>query len=180
MKKVYFEEIQRMRDNSWMWAVTLGVALAAIIPLGSGVYWQVFRGEPWGDEPMGNNALVLLFLFILFTCLLTVWIILSVKLEVKIDEVGFHYRFVPYKFRWQQIRGEDVESYSIEKELTFVQRGAWGYHRNRLKRLRTMRLKGPKHIRIKLKNGESYVIGTENLEALEWAMKRMMSQIQMS
>src|SRR5688572_29132153 len=121
MSRTYFDEIQTVRENPWILILMVVSALAAIIPLGSGVYWQLVKGVPWGDESLTDEGLVSPFVFIVLVCLVSLFMILSIKLEVKIDDQGIHYRFRPIKWRWQLISKEEIETFSLENKFRFFE-----------------------------------------------------------
>ena len=174
MSRTYFEEVQTVRENPWILMLMAVSALAAIIPLGSGVYWQLAKGEPWGDKPLSDEGLILLFVFIVLVCLLSIFIVLSIRLEVKIDDQGIHYRFRPIKWRWQLVIKEEIETFSLENKFKFFEAPGFGYHRNRISRTWSFRIAGSRHIRVKLRNGRKLLFGTQNGEEFHRALKKIM------
>lgn len=175
MSRVYFEEVQRFRDNAWVWMLVIGTSLAALIPLIYGIYWQIVKGEPWGNEPLSDRGLIFLFLFVLACLALMIFILLSLKLELRIDEQGIHYRFVPVKNKWQLITKEEIAEYHLEKRFRLLDTAGFGHHRNRLSRTRSFRIRGGNHLSLKFRNGQKLLLGTQNLSEIEWAMKRLMT-----
>jgi hypothetical protein len=173
MSRTYFDEIQTVRENPWILVLMAVSTLAAIIPLGSGVYWQLVKGEPWGDKPLSDEGLVSLFVFIVLVCLLSIFMILTIKLEVKIDDLGIHYRFRPIKWRWQLIAKEEIETFTLEDKFKFFEAPGFGYHRNRLKRTWSFRITGSRHIRVVLRNGRKFLFGTQNGEEFHRALKKI-------
>ncbi len=180
MSRPYFEEVQRFRDNQWIWILLIVASLSALLPLLYGMYWQIDQGEPWGNEPMSDQGLILLFLFILVSLGVASFMIVNVKLELTIDERGVHYRFPPIKSKWQTITKGQISDFSLEKRFRIFESGGLGYHRNRLNKTRSMRISGGKHLALKLINGEKFLFGTQNLEGLESAMKKLMNNNEMS
>jgi hypothetical protein len=174
MKRTYFEEVQRTRENPWILVLILVTILAALIPLGTGVYWQLIKGEPWGNEPLSDRGLILLFIFIVVVCSLSAWILLSLTLEVKVDDQGIHYRFVPVKFKWQLISIAEIAQHSFENQFGFFEAPRLGYHRNRFKNTISFRVAGRQHERITLKNGRKFLFGTQHGEEFDRALKRIL------
>jgi hypothetical protein len=107
-------------------------------------------------------------------------ILLSLKLELRIDKEGIHYRFVPIKNNWQVVKKEEIADYSLEKRFRFLDTAGFGHHRNRLAKTRSYRIRGGNHLVLKFHNGEKLLFGTQNLSGIEWAMKRLMSTNEMS
>jgi len=175
MSRPYFEEVQKFRDNRWMWVIVFGASLSSILPLANGLYWQLYKGELWGNEPLSNNGIIMLFLVVLISLGIASAVLLSMKLEVKIDHEGIHYRFVPIKPKWQLITKDQIAEYKLVPRFKLFQSGGVGHHRNRLTKTRSFRIQGGKHLYLRLHNGEKLLLGTQNLEGIEWAMKRLMT-----
>ena len=173
MNRPYLEESQRLKDSQWMWVFMIITAAGAIIPLGYGLYWQVGQGEVWGDEPMPDEALIGLFIFILI-CMVIMFVCMAyTKLELKIDDDGVHYRFVPYKFKWALISKEEINTYEIKKPSSFLGMCSIGYHKNLMNNSRSMNVHGSKFLSLMLKNKRKILIGTQNPEGAEMAMRKL-------
>ena len=179
MSRSYFEEVQMLRDNRWIWMLIIAFSLLALLPLMDGLYLQLIRGKPWGDKPMSDQGLIFMFAFVVICLSILVWMLLSLKLETKIDEQGIHVRLFPFKPKWQLITSDDVIDYSFEKRFRFLDSGGIGYHRNCLKRQRSFRIGGGNHLSMKLKNGETLLLGTQDLLGIEWALKKLMLKNEM-
>ena len=176
MSRSYFEETQVLRENRWVWIALIVIASAALLPLIYGLYWQLGMGEPWGDKPMTDQGIIFLFLFILFTVALLFWILLSLKLEVKIDQEGLHYRFFPNKPRWSLITKDEIVSFQVRKRYNLFESGGRGYHRNWFRKTKSMSIHGYKNLLVTLKNGEKIMLGTRDPEGIEIGMKKLMNK----
>jgi hypothetical protein len=176
MSRIYFEEVQKFRDNAWIWILAIAISIATLLPLVNGAYVQLIRGEQWGDKPMSDTGLISLILFMTVTWGLLMLMLFSIKLETKIDEVGIHYRFFPILRQWKQITPNQIVEYKFEQRFRFVEAGGIGYHRNRLNNTRAFRISGRKHLYVKTVDNSKIRIGTQNLEGIEWAMKRLMNK----
>jgi hypothetical protein len=178
MSRSYFEEVQRFRDNRWVWVMVIAIALAALLPLAYGLYWQLGKGQPWGEQAMANGELIALFFFVLLMAALVTFMLLSIKLELRIDEDGVHYKFFPVKNKWQLITTDQIAEYSFEKRYRFFAMAGIGHHRNLLTKTRSFRVRGSDHLFLKLRNGEKLLLGTHDLGNVEWAMKKLMTKNQ--
>src|SRR5689334_8880079 len=128
MTRPYFEETQSLKNSHFIWILMIVASASAIIPMGYGLYWQIGKGEPWGDEPMPDQALIGLFIFVVI-CLGIMMVCMAYsKLEVKIDDEGVHYRFVPYVFKWSIISRGEISAYEIKKSRSFLGVCQMGYH----------------------------------------------------
>ena len=176
MNRPAFEEVQRLRDNRWIWVMVAVFSTAAFVPLLYGSYWQLIKGEPWGNEPLSNQGFILFFLFILLAFGIMLFILLSSRLELKIEGDGIHWKFYPIRKKWQLISKDEIQIYSLEKKFKFFAPGGLGYHHDRFRKLRSMRISGGSHLSLKLRNGERYLFGTQDLAGMEWAMKKLMNK----
>lgn len=176
MSRNYFEDVQRVRDNAWIWMLIVGISLTALIPLIYGIYWQLVQREPWGDQPLSDEGLIFLFLFVLGSLALMTFLLLSLKMEMRIDDEGIHYRFVPIKNKWQLITKGEIAEYHYEKRFRFIDAPGFGHHRNRLSKTRSFRIRGGNHLSLKFHDGQKLLLGTQNLSGIEWAMKRLMNK----
>jgi hypothetical protein len=175
MGRPHFEETQTFRENRWIWILAIVSSLITLLPMVDAIYWQLFKGEPWGNEPLSDGGLLGLFAFVLLAWGVAMTILISVRLDVRIDDQGVYYRFAPIKTKWLNVLKEEIAHYSLEKKFRFLQSGGFGYHRNRLTRTWSMRIRGSHHLSLTLKDGRKLLLGTQNLEALEHAMKRLMN-----
>ena len=88
MSRRYFEETQLFRQNLWVWYMFAIFSLLLLTPLLYGMYQQLILGQPWGDKPMSDNGLAILFLLSLGGWMVVTWILYSIRLEVYIDDQG--------------------------------------------------------------------------------------------
>jgi hypothetical protein len=124
-----------------------------------GLLSQLITGEPWGDKPLSNTGLFIIFvsltLFVLF--------FMNMGLQTRIDDQGVHFKFVPFSRRfttylWSDIAHCEIREYSPIKEF-----GGWGirYGRNGM----AYNVSGNQGLDITLKNGKRVLIGTKkNIE----------------
>lgn len=180
MTRSYFEEIQHFRENRWLMMVVLLISTGVILPVSFGLHTQLIEGRPWGDKPMSDGGLIMLFVFMLINVTLVTGLLFMMKLEMRIDEEGVHYRFVPLKNKWQLIKKEQISGYLTEKKLRLFVTGGTTHHRNIFTKTRSYRIRGLSHLYLKLHNGEKILLGTQNLPGVEWAMKKLMTTNQLS
>jgi hypothetical protein len=173
MSRPYLEETQTLRDSQWLWVLMIVAGAAAIVPLSYGLYWQVGQGEQWGDEPMSDNALIGLTIFIAVCLAVSFICMAATKLELKIDDAGIHYRFVPYRFKWSLITRHEIESYELREVRSFLGICQVGYHRNVMNNSRSMNVFGKKQLALHLRNKRKILIGTVNAEGAALAMKKL-------
>lgn len=169
----YFEEVQRLRDRPWILVPILAVALSATLPLYYGLYWQVGHGQPWGDKPMSDAGIVFMTVFVSASVILLGFVLLTLRLEVKIDAAGIHYRMYPVKQRWRTVSLDQIEKYELKRRYNLFESAGIGHHRNVIQRSRSFKMWGGKHLRLTLTNGETLMLGTTDLTGLDWAMRKL-------
>jgi hypothetical protein len=175
----WFEEVQRLRDNRWIYALVMVIALGAFLPLANGLYQQLMLNESWGNQPMSDEGLILLTVFVTVSCFTAAFCMLSIKLETRIDEQGIHYKFFPIKRGWRRIIPEEIASYTIEKKFQLFDGVRVGYRKNAFKKMQSFKVSGNKHLSLKLKNGTRLLLGTQSPEGIEWALRKLFKKNEM-
>jgi hypothetical protein len=177
MSRAWFEEVQRFRDNRWIWAFLAFMTLSIFLPLGFGMHQQFILGEPWGKEPMRDDGFITLMIFVTIAWGIALFMLISMKLETRIDEHGIHYRFFPLKPSWRLITPGEIREFTFEKKYKFFDSGKIGHHYNVFKKQRSFKIWGGKHIAITMTEGNRLLLGTQNLEEMEWAMKKLTAKM---
>jgi hypothetical protein len=176
MATPYFHETQRLRDNPWVIVLIVAVALAALIPLLYGIYWQIGQGIPWGNKPMRNSELIGTTAVVIVSMTLMIFMVMNLRLEVKIDQDGIRYRMFPAKWKWRLVSPSEIVEYKFAERFKMFESGGIGHHRNVLKNMRSFKISGRKHMTIKFKDGHRLLLGTQDLGGMEWAMKKLMNK----
>ncbi len=83
-------------------------------------------------------------------------------LETKIDEVGIHYKYLPFIYKQKTIQWTDIEQVSVIEYNPLRDFGGWGI-RGWGKR-RALNVYGNKGIQIIFKNGDLLLLGTNQME----------------
>lgn len=175
MERPYFEESQWLRQTRWIWFILVPGVLALLIPLLYGLYWQLAQGESWGNEPMSDAGLITISLLTVAGLVGVLFIILSVKLETRVDRAGIHYKFFPNKPKWNQIRKTDILEIEVRKKRNILTMGIVGFHKNIFKKTLSMTISGKSHLYLRLHTNQRVMIGTQHPEELERALKRFLS-----
>jgi hypothetical protein len=147
----------------WLWVV---LVLILLLPLILGVY----------EKNVDQKGITMLLLSSLFAGIPVAGILLYSKLQIRIDGEGLHYKFFPSVWKWKLISTDQIDSFELSAKKTLLEKLECGYRRNRLTNTIVMNITGEKFIRIKLKDGKRLKIGSENPEAMEWALKRLTTQ----
>jgi hypothetical protein len=176
MQRTYFEEVQTFRENRWVLALVIALSVFTLLPIAYGMRQQLVDGVPWGDEPMPDNGLIFMFLFVLLCIGIAAFVVLSSRLEVAVDAQGLRYRFFPITPKWKRLTRDEIASYTLEKHFKIFESGGFGHHRSILRKTRSYRIRGGHHLSLKLNNGQRLLLGTQNPEGMEWAMRKLMER----
>ncbi len=158
----YYEE-QRFTNVRWLWLV---LALIILLPL----------LLTFNDRGMNQQEIIMLLLSTLFASVPVVAILLYSKLQLRIDDVGIHYKFFPGVWKWKTIAKTEIESFEFSTMNSIFEKLECGYSRNLFSNSIRMNITGKKFLRMKLKDGRRIKIGSENPEEMERALKRLTTE----
>ncbi len=175
MDRLFFEEIQSAKQARALWIIIVPACFLMIFPFLYGIYWQIFQGEPWGDHPMSDNELLIVFFVLLIGLAGILWMISLIKLETRIDRHGIQYRFFPNQWRWRTIKKEEIETFEVKNLKSIIRAGGWGFHRNYFTKLKSIMVYGNKVVEVKLKNGERVRLGTQEMDRMTRALQALFS-----
>ena len=164
MAHLHYEEEQRFSNVTWVWVALVLLLLSAptLILLSDSVSEKNVRS-------------VLLSTGMAFIPMVAV--LIFSKLQIKIDNEGLHYRFIPSVFKWRTVSKNSIESFEVspKKNLWEKFECGYGYRNNRFKKTISMNVTGAKFARIKLRGGQKLKIGTVNPESMERALRKLTS-----
>lgn len=175
MSRTFFEESQTYRQAAWMLMIVISSSVFITGLFLYGLYIQLILGEPWGDSPLTNVGLVVTSLITFSVVGFIVWLILNIRLDVKISDTEIQYRFYPFQ-GWLSLSPKDIKGYEV-KRLSLFERGSSGYH-GFLSKEKKFILKGRDALKIKTTGGLSLIIGTQSPDQLTWAMSKMVNNVE--
>jgi hypothetical protein len=161
MKKELFSETQKLQ-RIWFWVIGLDIVGIVLI--------FVFK-----DSSVDISDILPPTLIVASAFLFVIWIFIVSKLIVTIDARGIHYRYPVFRPKWKTIPCEDIGTFSTVHYDAIFDYGGWGI-KNSKKNGRCITIQGNCGILLELKNGEKILLGTQNKEGMEFAMKRLMQQ----
>lgn len=177
MEKQFYHEEQKIKPGV-AWLIMFPVLALINVIFGIGLYQQLSLGKPWGDEPMTDNNLILTTILLNLGIIAVLVLMLKVKMISEIRETGFFYRYLPFIFRERKISREEIERFEVRQYKPISEYGGWGF-RQRSRRFRNAGLaynvSGNIGLQLYLKNGKKILFGTQRKEAIESAMKKMVS-----
>lgn len=147
---VLFQEKQKF-TQPWLWALLLAI----LAPFVWGIIKQIIMGEPWGDNPMSDIALVAITLLPLGL----VWFFYAVEMETRVTDEAIHVDFSPIAkvtFQWKDIEKVEATTYG------FV---GYGF-RLSIKYGKVYNVKGNQGLQLHLRKGRKVMIGTQRLDEL--------------
>ncbi len=113
---IRFIETQRFRQT-WIWILLAVISGAYMIMVGK----QALARGIFADNLISDASLALLggilFLFLL--------ILYTASLKVKINNNGIFYRYIPFHWRFQSIKWDDVERVYVRKYDAISEYGGW-------------------------------------------------------
>jgi hypothetical protein len=158
---VLFREEQRLRQW-WIWGIVLVVTALS--------WWtfleQIVGGEPWGDRPLPDWAVWLIFL--LFGIGLPVTLYFA-RLIVTVDEEVVRIRWTPFARR--TVRVSEIESSEARTYRPLLEYGGWGV-RWAPGRGTAWNASGNRGVQLELTSGKRLLIGSQRAEELAEAIER--------
>jgi hypothetical protein len=162
MAHIYFEETQQLSSLRWLWAVA---TLPIIIPL-----YLITKVSSSQEEFLKVMGVILL----AWTPLII--IIMRLKLYLRADEKGFHYKFFIKTFGWKTLSPQAIVSVEIKEPRTWLEKLTIGYTRNILNNTVIMNITGNKLVHIKTAGGPLFKIGSENADGLANALQKLLAK----
>jgi len=158
--KPLFTESQRF-NQWWVWLI---VILSCGVPFIIFVQ-QIVLGKTVGDHPMSDSAVILsLIIPVIFILLFYM-----MQLKTVITRETLSFRFVPFVKR--TIPWKDMETFKV---INYGFVGGYGI-RLTMKYGTVYNIKGNKGLFVKLKNGKTFIVGTQKPEALEKTIQQLKS-----
>ena len=159
-----FEETQHFRQQ-WLWIILIITSLLPIGIFGSGIYFQIIKGRPFGTNPMSDTQLIIFSIFVFGLMGGTLLLFGSLHLKTIIDEAGISYKFFPFQTRFRFIPWDEIESYEVVKYSPIKEYGGWGIRFG--KEGRAYNVSGDRGLKIQMKNGKKILIGTRKEDELK-------------
>lgn len=159
--EVYTEK-QRFKQW-WIWLIILflnGTTLYAAIS-------QIYKGKPFGQNPMSDTSLLFMTGFVLLFNLLFFYL----KLETRIDAMGIAVRFFPFHLRERQYKWEEIKSVELRTYKPIAEYGGWGLRGFGANK--ALNVSGNLGLHIIFQNGNTLLIGTNDSEGVSSILKEL-------
>ena len=93
-----FREEQQFRQT-WVWLLLLVITVCVTGMFAAAMYTQLYLGQPWGDRPMSDTALVISATFSFLISAGLALLFYKLKLITEVGPDGIHIRFFPLSRR---------------------------------------------------------------------------------
>jgi hypothetical protein len=117
MAHPYYEEEQRFTNVRWLWLV---LALIILMPL----------LLTFNDKGINQQEMIMVLLSTLLASVPVLATLLYSKLQLRIDDVGMHYKFFPGVWKWKTITKSEIESFEFSAMNSIFEKLECGYSRN--------------------------------------------------
>lgn len=175
MSRILFSEKQKF-SQAWLIVIMAVTNLIVIATLGWGIYKQLIEGEPWGDRPLSDIGLIILSLSTFLIMAMVNAIIFGAKLEVEIKDNSVYFKYFPFIWNWKYIHKDNIKHYQMKRFNALREFGGYGYRKNFFKKTTGLVIKGRNGLVLTLHDGDKWIIGTQQSEALEKAMHQIMDK----
>lgn len=168
MNGLRFVEEQRFRQW-WLLAIVAGVVVVTAVPFGWGMIQQLVTGQPWGDKPLPDAALVVVGLFAIGIPLGIAWLLLTAKLTTTVGDATLHVGLWPFHRRPKEI---ELLRVTVLEECTYRplrDYGGWGIRRGR--NGWAYNVTGNRGVLLRYGDGETLLIGSQRAEELARAIE---------
>lgn len=172
MEKVLFFEEQRFTQR-WIWILITGATLISVIPTIYGIFTQEISGKPWGNKPAETSVLILILFAEIVIMGGIILLFLKMRLKVEIKPDGLRFSYPPLLRKTQLIKREEIDRFEVRTYKPVFEYGGWGMKGTT--RNKAYNVAGNSGLQLYLKNGKKVLFGTQQNQAIEYAMKKMMN-----
>jgi hypothetical protein len=102
-----------------------------------------------------------------------IWLFLKMKLLVEITQNEIRFRFPPLSYKWKSINRIEIERFEVRTYKPVWEYGGWGIKGST--RNRAYNVKGNIGLQLYLKDSKKVLFGTQQKQAIQFAMERMMN-----
>ena len=172
MEKILFSEEQRFRQW-WLWLILLLSLSAVVVPFAIGIYSQVVLDQPYGDNPMSTEGLIVTGVFSILLMGFIFLIIGQARLKTKITNEALYVSFMPLLRKWKKYKPVEIDRFEVRTYKAKREYGGYGIKRRR-RSGQAFTISGNTGLQLYLNNGKKVLIGTQKKQAIEYAMRKLM------
>jgi hypothetical protein len=156
----------------WLWLLLIAMSVAMIVLFGYGMYQQLVLGEPWGDRPMSDTALVVTSIVTMLFSIGIFLLFVTLKLVTEVRRNGLYIRFFPAHLSFRRIPLEDLAQFEARTYSPLREYGGWGIKGGR--KGRAYNVSGDRGVRLDYANGRHILIGSQRADELAEAIGKVL------
>ena len=167
-RQTRFEEVQRPRQ-AWIWCIVLVTFGLSFGIFGYAFYQQLYRGEPFGNNPMSDAGLLVTGLLVITLSLALLGLFLFCRMETRLngDFLRVDYRPLMHrKIPLRNIAGCEATTYR-----PVARYGGWGIRFAWDGSGWCYNVSGNEGVRLDLANGKHLLIGSQRPQELAAAIR---------
>ena len=170
--QIIFREVQHFRQK-WIWAILLIATVGPGLVITYGAFKQLVYNVPMGNHPASNGTVILttLMFWLIMLGLLGLFAFSRLITEVRSD--GLYVRFIPFHFRYQKIKFDEVQSYEARTYHPIGEYGGWGIRYG--VRGKAYNVSGNRGVEFTYRNGKHLLIGSQQADELAKAIGQLSS-----
>ena len=162
--EILFTEIQKFRQW-WLWALLIGLNGLFFF----GIYTQLIRGIPFGDNPASDPLLIIVFVVML---ILTISFYIY-RLETTIRKDGIYIRFLPYMRKYKYYPFAKLLKVYVRKYSAIVEYGGWGFRHGFGGRGGAYNVSGNQGLQMQFTDHKKLLIGTRKPEEIAAILRKI-------
>ncbi len=162
--EVLYSETQRFRQW-WLWAILLGLDGH----LAFGIYTQLIQGIPFGDKPVSDPLLIIVFVVIL---IITVSFYIY-RLETTIRKDGVYIRFLPYMRKYKFYPFAKLSKVYVRKYSAIAEYGGWGFRHGLGGSGGAYNVSGNQGLQLQFTDYKKLLIGTRKPDEIANALRKI-------
>jgi hypothetical protein len=163
---MWFEEEQRF-GQAWLWVI-LAIGFAPVVIFVLGLYQQLVRGIPFGNQPMSDGALVMTTVSVFAFMVALVLLFRYARLRVTVDATDLVIDFRPFQLKPRRIALRDLAGAAATAYNPLLEYGGWGVRFS--PRGMAYNVSGSEGVLLELQNGKRVMIGSQRAPELEAAI----------
>ena len=166
MARQIYREVQHMSHSVFAY-VFGGASLLFIVGM---IVLYSWDSTTWNEATTGLVIATV-------TLFLAVWLILTLKLEIQVEESRLSYRMPPLINKERYIQRDEISSFEVIDFRPIAHYGGWGI-RFSPTRGKALIISGSTGLKLHLKSGKDLLLGTRQKEEIRRAMTQMMDNRQ--
>lgn len=161
-KEILFKETQRF-TQWWLWLILGGIFCFQLFRCIN----QIFFDVPFGNDPISDEGLIGLNIFLL-ALLIFFW---QINLETVITKDGLYVKFFPFLFKFRFFSFSSISKVYVRKYSPLREYGGWGLRYGFGGK--AYNIKGNMGLQIDFKDSSNLLIGTQKAEELAEVLGRL-------